>query len=184
MIFVCSSMTSFLTAFCSYFCLKKKGICFNSTLIKEQNPTKRNIVFIVEIQVLKRIFWHPVRVSLLSLILSGESFRICWSCGWGGGWGWFRGKEILRSANFKHMFPPSIGGLCFCLFVHIQHCLSGLGWKILDPLLRDEKKRFWWRTFLSCASQLLSGALLELSHFQEYLPSERNFPTSSFCQTQ
>ena len=96
-------------------------------------------------------------LSLLSLILSGESFRICWSCGWG--WGWFRGKEILRSANFKHMFPPSIGGLCFCLFVHIQHCLSGLGWKILDTLLRDEKKRFWWRTFLSCASQLLSGAL-------------------------
>ena len=30
------------------FCLKKNKICFNSTLIKEQNPAKRNNDFIVE----------------------------------------------------------------------------------------------------------------------------------------
>ena len=94
------------------------------------------------------------------------------------------------------MFPAasqSIGGLCFHLFVHVQHYLFGVGMIKTNNLISSkgiypgnqyyghdkEKDKILSPGNLSQGIQhsnlvvaCVSEALLELSHFQEYLYSE------------
>ena len=86
------------------------------------------------------------------------------------------------------MFPAasqSIGGLCFHLFVHVQHYLFGVGMIKTNHLIPSKgiyyghdkyKDKILSPENLSQGIQhsnlvvaCVSEALLELSHFQEYL---------------